>query len=605
MSPYVGYLEGYVQDATVVPVIPVAQGSPTMRLYVALEAPNEDPQWIDFTDRMRSWSDHRGKSSELDTMQPGRFSCVLDNIDGHLASTNAFGPYYGRLLPRRWVKLCSVLGIAQPFVMNRSVMAGTDVIGGGSLETPIFTGFSGAWPQRWSVGSAEGNVALDATDGSILLVDVAVSNFILSGNIGDAILAVLAQAGWPGIPLGAVAPYDGPTAYVEESLLDLGEGVVTPADDKALAILNKLALTDGGNFFIGRDGRAMFLKAATADKPSVGVWGDDRAAGELGYSDMIDSPEDTNLFTRVTVTSSNGTTVTLTDGAAADEFGVLSREWQVYDTGTDISDLAVDLLVRYSQPREKITSFQPEGKARFDLWRQIIPREMGDRVDTRRRPAGTPIFRTTQIEGIDMSGEADKPTDIRVAWTVSELIDPDAIPNLLIAPNDSFEGGVGDWVGLTNCVISASTGLVVGSGPDRPTPTRDGVYALMVNPDWGTGSHVDATLKCNQQIPVTVGESYIAGISSYAGTPGPAHVDIEWYDSANALITTTVAAGVVGHFHGWWSYRNGPETAPAGATYAKLLMTVNLRLPGVGTGPPPVEFSTAAFLDRVYFKGPL
>lgn len=69
-----------------------------------------------------------GRSNVLDSTQPSRGSFTLDNTDGRFDPSNSSGPYYGNLLPRRRVRIQTVVS---------------------GITYDLAWGFVEGWPQRW------------------------------------------------------------------------------------------------------------------------------------------------------------------------------------------------------------------------------------------------------------------------------------------------------------------------------------------------------------------------------------------------------------------------------------------------------------------------
>lgn len=69
-----------------------------------------------------------GRSNILDSVQPSRGSFTLDNSDGRFDPSNASGPYYGNLKPRRRVRIETVVS---------------------GITYDVAWGFIEGWPLRW------------------------------------------------------------------------------------------------------------------------------------------------------------------------------------------------------------------------------------------------------------------------------------------------------------------------------------------------------------------------------------------------------------------------------------------------------------------------
>jgi hypothetical protein len=99
-------------------------------------------EWQDVTAYLRGFSIRRGRSSELEFIDPGTATLYLDNQDRRFEPEYASSPYYPNVLPNRRVKI-------------RGQWAGQTY--------DLFTGFVESWPQEWTLDDAVVGVrAVDA-----------------------------------------------------------------------------------------------------------------------------------------------------------------------------------------------------------------------------------------------------------------------------------------------------------------------------------------------------------------------------------------------------------------------------------------------------------
>lgn len=127
------------------------------------------PTWTDVTAWFRSISTSRGRGSELDDYGPGTATIVLDNRDRRFDPAHAAGPYYGSLLPRRQVKV-------------ETVIAG--------VTRPVFRGLVSSWRQSWA--HDDGQVCtIDCVDIASLLAQIP-----LAGTAHDTLMGFYAPSGW-------------------------------------------------------------------------------------------------------------------------------------------------------------------------------------------------------------------------------------------------------------------------------------------------------------------------------------------------------------------------------------------------------------------------
>lgn len=574
-----GYEGGYASgDAEPLPSTETSVGTPDAIVEFAFEDFGEEPTWYDESGRHRRFSLDRGAPSQLDEVAAGRLTLTLDDRDGHFDPDNEDGPYYGRLLPRRWVRVSSQIGDgAAPFMMKSSVLGGSDALKAQPLVVPLITAFVSRFPQRWNVKGPDATVDLQASDGLSILAGTplrtlrdpitgALGPEPVSGNIGDAILQVLAQAGWPGAVDGLVAPYVSTWIDVDVSRFDLEQPVALDSD--ALPALQMLARSDGGRFYISRDGKATFRSADRA-RVSAGTWGD--GDGELPYADITDEPEAARLLNVVTVTSTTGESVTRVDSDSRRRFGVFEREFQV--APIDGLDLRADeILGAYSKLRRRITGLAPLGRADRGLYRRIHERELGDVVGAvRRPPRGGVIDRSASLEGIHI--EATNKRDWRHGWNLSE--GGSAAPNLLTPDQASLETSADGWAAESGCTIVRST-----------VRALVGEASLEVFPNSFAGGDPEqwsVRTVPTEQIPAAPGDAFSGAAWCFGPGLGPHQslvaIALVWFDADLDELGASEADPVPMQFNRWKPLAVS-GVAPASTAF------VGLRLFGVPSAVP-------------------
>jgi hypothetical protein len=105
------------------------------------------PTWTDVTSYVREMSIDRGRSDDWGTFD-GSASVVLSNLDRRFDPFNTAGPYYGKLLPRRQIRLSGVTTF-------------------GTFN--VFRGFVDGWPPVWTDAGKDSTVTLSCMDALGLL----------------------------------------------------------------------------------------------------------------------------------------------------------------------------------------------------------------------------------------------------------------------------------------------------------------------------------------------------------------------------------------------------------------------------------------------------
>lgn len=140
--------------------------------------------------------------------------------------------------------------------------------------------------------------------------------------------------------------------------------------------------------------------------------------------------------------------------------------------------------------------------------------------------------------------------------------------NLLTRNQASVDTGIVGWQNVANGTLSRET-----------TTTLQGGAALRQTTTWTTGGALDMTARSGpggqSGFAVTPGRTYTGLGSSRAAqaTTRSTRVDIRWYDSAGATIST-ISGTASANAQGSWGPRSVTAVAPANAAYADLLLVV-------------------------------
>lgn len=106
------------------------------------------PTWTDVTPYVREFSTSRGVPDDWTFQADGSASVTLSNRDRRFDPFNTSGPYYGKLLPRRQIRI-------------RATSGGTNY--------DVFRGFIAGWPPEWTDAGYDSTVTLSCFDALQLL----------------------------------------------------------------------------------------------------------------------------------------------------------------------------------------------------------------------------------------------------------------------------------------------------------------------------------------------------------------------------------------------------------------------------------------------------
>ncbi len=173
----------------------------------------------DVTDYVRRVSISRGRSRELDRYSTGQSTIVLDNRARRFDPNDLATPYIGQILPRKAVQI--------------AVDGETAIVGN---------------VQDWSYSyelSGDATATVTAVDGFSLLTRQGIDDLAVSAETTDQrVNTILNSVSWP---VGR--------RNIEVGTATLGTGV---ASGNALAYLQSVETCEAGDFFISREGLAMF-----------------------------------------------------------------------------------------------------------------------------------------------------------------------------------------------------------------------------------------------------------------------------------------------------------------------------------------------------------
>jgi hypothetical protein len=268
--------------------------------------------WADVTDRVRGISISRGKNRDLDRFNAGSLSVEFNNTDRAFDPLYTSSPFFGNIVPRRDVRVLAD-GTAQ------YVGKVTD----------------------WNLGydpSGQSIAALDAADAfTFLAQQVLTVGTAVEQTSGARVNAVLSQAtiDWP------LTDRD-----IDTGASTLGADVF---DGNALTYLQKVELSEGGLFFIDKDGRVAFKdRLSTPTTDNVTVFADDGTGIPFAPAQVEYGTE--QLYNQITVTSAAGT-ATANGALSQTKYGILENSVDtLLSTLTQVEDYADFLVGRYDEP---------------------------------------------------------------------------------------------------------------------------------------------------------------------------------------------------------------------------------------------------------------
>jgi len=305
----------------------VSGTGPFLKLDDPVSGRLDDSDWtlagtifFDVTERVKSFSLSRGRSSLFSSFPAGSATVVFNNHDRAFDPLYTASPFFGNIIPKREIRITS----------------------GNSVQ------FSG-WVEDWNLSySPNGDsiadaVAFDAT--GLLAGRTLPETTPTQQTSGARVNAVLDAAGVDWSP------------QLRE--IDTGQAILSnfeiPANTNALTYLQTVASTEAGNIFIGKNGKVVFQnrqKAATSE--SLVEFGEGGIAVQ-GLEVVYGSE---NLFNEITISREGGGTATAQDSNSIDEYGIrnLTISNLLFSTDEQSLELALNYAVEFSQPEYRFQS---------------------------------------------------------------------------------------------------------------------------------------------------------------------------------------------------------------------------------------------------------
>ncbi|MDP8928677.1 MAG: hypothetical protein M3O70_08915 [Actinomycetota bacterium] len=184
-------------------------------------------------------------------------------------------------------------------------------------------------------------------------------------------------------------------------------------DQDVLAYLRRCAGSENGHLFVDKSGRVRFIErhaliaeaayntsqATFADANSLGV-------GEFEYHHLeLDAFGVDDVYNRVTVQRKFGPTQTVEDAVSQSKFLTrsLSKTSLLMDSDSEARDAANHLLTRHKDPRTKVSQMVLIPGGNNAAWKQVLGRELMDRVTVQLDPpgAGDVLSQEVHIIGIE------------------------------------------------------------------------------------------------------------------------------------------------------------------------------------------------------------
>lgn len=524
-----------------------------------------DPTWSDLSAYVRvgGFGFHRGRARPLDRNEAGTDTVVLDNREGHFEPANEVGPFFPNVSPMRRLQEVAVFPRdSQPFTVGSSLAGGDDLVGGGAGDdlVVLFDGYIESLEYDYPEKGKTATVTIKAVDmlgafaresllatpgyaspvydmdpnsptfGYITSISSGPATSVnFAGFLGyQAIHVVLNEKSYTGaLQVGGVGAGDGSRAISENNGMVMW--TTSPLGEVGmLDTIYQLADSEGGNFFIARDGTITYRDRRWSERPTDSEFRFSSDPADESYSEIAFTLDETVIYNDITLTGHAGILNASDAQSIAHYFQrPLGRTTYLYSTADWTARLEA-MLLRYRKPQKVITRLDMSNVVAD--WRAVLERELWDKISVSvTLPNGDVVEQVSQIEGIEISSPSKR--EWRVVWWLSVA----PFPNLLSDDDSNFENGIGGWMAETNCTISSATtgelGVYVVDGTKalRMDAIADG-DATAVSPSLA----VDARRRYRAEVLV----------SGLWGPPKYARVETDWIDSGSAVLSTILGEDV-------------------------------------------------------------
>ena len=276
---------------------------------------------VDVSDIALRVSIRRGRNRVLNSFEAGTATVVLEDANGDWNPQNVTGPYFGKLLPLRKIRIWA------------------DYDDGSGLDRYyLYSGYIISYDNTFRLGIDEvSSVTLQCVDAFRLLQNVNITTVAGSSagqTTGARIENLLDIASFP----------------VSQRLIDVGDTLVQadPGNDRTLlGACQTIEQSELGGFFIDDEGNAVFLSRTTvsekADETPL-FFNDDGT--NISYQSIDFAYDDTQIFNDITVTRLGGVAQNVQSTSSIETFFIHSgsRTGLLMQTDAEALDQASMLL---------------------------------------------------------------------------------------------------------------------------------------------------------------------------------------------------------------------------------------------------------------------
>tara|TARA_Y100000310_G_scaffold298911_1_gene333301 strand:- start:4135 stop:5430 length:1296 start_codon:yes stop_codon:yes gene_type:complete len=370
-------------------------GFPTITVRIAFSSDwnSTAPIWTDISSDVVAFNTRRGRQFELNRIEAGLATIVLENSSGDYWPDNTGGAHTPNVLPGKRVQIRATYG--SPGVIY-----------------DVFTGFIEAWDYSFPMpGSTTGAMAtITAVDGlkQLAMYEINATSYSEEAS-GTRVDNVLTTVGWP----------------AGDRDIDAGQSAIqssgTLNDTQALSHLDTVLQSELGVMFVNGHGDMVFhdRHARLLDPLNVSqaTYGDD--SSELPYHDISFRHDDQTIYNDIRITRKDGAEQSASDSDSQNAYGErnLDRESLLMTTDAVAADFASHLLRVHKDGTMRVKSMTvlPE-RDRANEYPDVLTFDISTRITVRLN--ATSVDEDYIIEGVSHSVTAS-PQQWQTVWDLS------------------------------------------------------------------------------------------------------------------------------------------------------------------------------------------
>jgi len=390
---------------------------------------------VDITDQVMKVSTRRGRNRILSNFEAGTAAVTLNDPDSNFDPFNTAGPYYGKLVPLRKIRIWA----DTPFQGN-------------TIRIYLFSGYITSYDTNFYVGTNEtASVTLQCVDGFRLLNNVSTGIPPVPGCTAGQL---------SGARVNSLLDY----SVFPASMRSIDPGLSTMQADpggnrSVLAAIQTIEQSEFGAFFMSRQGEAKFLDRNTVEILADGTargFSDTNIPGTQPYSDIDFAFDDQLILNEVTVTRYDDGTLpapvpqVVNSQESINTYFIKSgqRSDILVQTDAEALDQAQTLLAsrkdaefRIDSMTLNIASLTDEDFVLFDLTSDIYTLINVSKL----MPGGSTVFRELFVQGVQH--------DITPSTWKTKLLTAEPIIQAFIL-DSAIQGILGNTVPQNNNTLS-------------------------------------------------------------------------------------------------------------------------------------------------------